>query len=161
MVQPKKKIHFSFLSVEILLISSGHETNNTFILCLKWLIWWHHQINEREFEQTPGDSEGQGSLVYCHPQDHKELDTAEQMNHNSVWNAWNTTGANRERLCSCSTYYVVRETGINQIITVIKSGKIYIFVKNIYMCVCVCVCLCVCVCIIESLCCIAEINTKL
>ena len=24
---------------------------------------WHHQLNEHEFEQTPGDSEGQGSLV--------------------------------------------------------------------------------------------------
>ena len=24
---------------------------------------WHHQLNGPEFEQTPGDSEGQGSLV--------------------------------------------------------------------------------------------------
>ena len=23
---------------------------------------WHHQLNEHEFEQTPGDGEGQGSL---------------------------------------------------------------------------------------------------
>ena len=23
---------------------------------------WHHQFDGREFEQTPGDSEGQGSL---------------------------------------------------------------------------------------------------
>ena len=23
---------------------------------------WHHQLNGREFEQAPGDSEGQGSL---------------------------------------------------------------------------------------------------
>ena len=27
-------------------------------------------------EQTPGDSEGQGRLVCCSPQDRKELDTA-------------------------------------------------------------------------------------
>ena len=98
---------------------------------------WHHHFNGRELGQTLGDGEGQGSLVYCSPRGHKELDTAERMNNNSVWNAWNTTGANRERLCSCSTYSVVRETGINQIIAVIKSGKIYIFVRNIYMCVCV------------------------
>ena len=25
-----------------------------------------------EFEQTPGDSEGQGSLAYCSPWGHKE-----------------------------------------------------------------------------------------
>ena len=29
-----------------------------------------------EFEQTLGDSEGQGSPVYCSPWGHKELDTA-------------------------------------------------------------------------------------
>ena len=26
---------------------------------------WHHWLNGHEFEQTPGDSEGQGSLVFC------------------------------------------------------------------------------------------------
>ena len=28
-----------------------------------------------EFEQTPGDNEGQGSLACCSPWGHKELDT--------------------------------------------------------------------------------------
>ena len=27
------------------------------------MIGWHHQLNEHEFEQTPGDIEGQGSLA--------------------------------------------------------------------------------------------------
>ena len=31
----------------------------------------HHQLNGHEFEQTPGDSEGQ---VCCSPWGHKELD---------------------------------------------------------------------------------------
>ena len=26
---------------------------------------WHHLLNKYEFEQTPGDSEGQGSLLCC------------------------------------------------------------------------------------------------
>ena len=26
------------------------------------MVGWHHQLNGHEFEQTPGDSEGQGSL---------------------------------------------------------------------------------------------------
>ena len=30
-----------------------------------------------EFEQTPGDIEGQGSLACCSPWGHKELDTTE------------------------------------------------------------------------------------
>ena len=28
---------------------------------------WHHQLNAREFEQTPGDSERQGSWACCSP----------------------------------------------------------------------------------------------
>ena len=28
-------------------------------------VGWHHRLNGHEFEQTRGDSEGQGSLVYC------------------------------------------------------------------------------------------------
>ena len=28
---------------------------------------WHHQLSGNEFEQTPGVSEGQGSLVCCSP----------------------------------------------------------------------------------------------
>ena len=29
------------------------------------MVGWHHQLNGNEFEPTPGDSEGQGSLVCC------------------------------------------------------------------------------------------------
>ena len=32
----------------------------------------HRQFNGHESEQTPGDSEGQGSLVCCRPWGHKE-----------------------------------------------------------------------------------------
>ena len=38
------------------------------------MIKWHHQINGHEFEQTPGDGKGQGSLVCYSPWGHKELD---------------------------------------------------------------------------------------
>ena len=27
------------------------------------MVRWHHQLNRHEFEQTLGDSEGQGSLI--------------------------------------------------------------------------------------------------
>ena len=35
----------------------------------------HHQLNGHEFEQTPGDSEGQGSLACCSPLGHNESGT--------------------------------------------------------------------------------------
>ena len=44
------------------------------------MVGWHHRLNGHEFEQTLGDSEGQGSLACCSPWGHKELDMTEQMN---------------------------------------------------------------------------------
>ena len=38
---------------------------------------WHHRLNGPEFEQPPGNGDGQGSLACCSPLGHKELDTAE------------------------------------------------------------------------------------
>ena len=35
---------------------------------------WHHWLNGHESEQTPGHSEGQGSLACCSLWGHKELD---------------------------------------------------------------------------------------
>ena len=46
------------------------------------MVGWHHWLNRHEFEQTPGDSEGQGSVhdaVYC-------------ITKNWTWlNTWTTT----------------------------------------------------------------------
>ena len=39
------------------------------------MVGWHHQLNEHELEQTPGDRKGQGSLVCCRPWGHNESDT--------------------------------------------------------------------------------------
>ena len=38
------------------------------------MVGWYHQLNEHELEQTPGDSEGQSSLVCCCLWGHKESD---------------------------------------------------------------------------------------
>ena len=38
------------------------------------IVGWHNQLNGREFEQTLGDSEGQGSLVCHSPWVCKELE---------------------------------------------------------------------------------------
>ena len=45
------------------------------------MVAWHHQLNGHEFEQTPGASEGQESLVCCSAWGCKESDT-EQRNKN-------------------------------------------------------------------------------
>ena len=42
------------------------------------MVGWHHWLNGHEFEQAPGDGDGQGSLVCCSPWGHKESEKTEQ-----------------------------------------------------------------------------------
>ena len=49
------------------------------------MVGWHHQLNGHEFVQTPGDGEGQRSLVRCSPWGLKELETTQQLNNNNIW----------------------------------------------------------------------------
>ena len=44
------------------------------------MIGWHQLLNGDEFEQAPGDAEGQGNLACCSPWGHKGLAMGEQLN---------------------------------------------------------------------------------
>ena len=46
------------------------------------MVGWHHQLNRHEFQQTPGDGEGQGRLVCCSPEGCKKSNMTEQLNNN-------------------------------------------------------------------------------
>ena len=46
------------------------------------MVGWHHGLNGYEFEQAPGDGEGQGSVVCYHSWGHKESDMTERLNNN-------------------------------------------------------------------------------
>ena len=53
------------------------------------MVGWHHRLNGHEFEQTLGDSEGQGSLACCSPWGPKESNTTEQLsNNNTLATVW-------------------------------------------------------------------------
>ena len=39
------------------------------------MVGWHHRLDGHEFEQAPGDGEGQGSLACCSPWGCQELYT--------------------------------------------------------------------------------------
>ena len=47
------------------------------------MVGWHHRLSGHEFEQTPENSEGQGSLACCSPWGHRELDMPERLNNQS------------------------------------------------------------------------------
>ena len=49
------------------------------------MVGWHPHLNREQLEETPGDSEGQGSLVYCRPSDHRvRLSLAAEQNNHGV-----------------------------------------------------------------------------
>ena len=52
------------------------------------MVGWYHRLSGHEFEQDPGDGEGQGSPVCCGSWGHKELDVTEQLNSNSSNGRW-------------------------------------------------------------------------
>ena len=47
-------------------------------------VGWHHRLNGHEFEQAPGDGEGQGSLACHSPWGYKESDITERLNDNEI-----------------------------------------------------------------------------
>ena len=58
---------------------------------------WHHRLDGREFEWTPGVGDGEGGLACCYSWDRKESDTTELLN----WTELKPT--NILGLCSCSS----------------------------------------------------------
>ena len=55
------------------------------------MVAWHHWFNGHEFEQAPGDSEGQRSLVCCSYWGHKQSDMTEWLNnyhHHQLLERW-------------------------------------------------------------------------
>ena len=47
------------------------------------MVGWHHWLSGHDFEQTPGDGEGQGSLACFSPWGHKESDMTWWLNNNN------------------------------------------------------------------------------
>ena len=44
------------------------------------MVGWHHRFDGHGFEQAPGVGDGQGSLAWCCPWGHKQLDTTDRLN---------------------------------------------------------------------------------
>ena len=80
----------NMLSVHFFFLCSFWDYHNVCTGCL-WNpiisagFGWHHQFNGDEFKQTPGGSEGQGSLACCSPWRCKELDMIVRLNSNIHW----------------------------------------------------------------------------
>ena len=60
---------------------------------------WHHRLDGREFEWTPGVGDGQGGLACCDSWGHTESDTTEQLN-------WTELNSMCVCVCVCVCMYV-------------------------------------------------------
>ena len=72
---------------------------------MRWLDG-NHQLNGHEFEETLGDSEGQGSLACCSPWGRKESDTSERLNNRKKEHASNIkiqTENKKRKSCTMQT----------------------------------------------------------
>jgi len=48
------------------------------------MVGWHHRLDGHEFEQTAGDSEGQGSLACCSLWGRRDSDMTERWNNSKT-----------------------------------------------------------------------------
>ena len=53
------------------------------------MVGWHHWLNGHKFEQTPGDSKGQGSLGCCSSWGYRVgHDLVIEQQHQEGWKRW-------------------------------------------------------------------------
>ena len=69
----------------------------------------HHPLNGHEFEQTPGDSEGEGSLACCSLWGRKELYMNERLNHKNLLYYWTKNKARLEDVLEEYNIEVIRQ----------------------------------------------------
>ena len=98
------------------------------------VVGWHHRLNGHEFEQTLGDSEGQGSLAFYSPRVRKELDTTateqRQIGDDSVTSQ--VTRDQRNRMGG----FIDRPLGeksVNRNSFILVTQYIYKFLKMLYV----------------------------
>ena len=49
------------------------------------MVGWQHRLNGHEFQEAPGEGEGQVSLACCSPWGRKESDTTELLSNHHRW----------------------------------------------------------------------------
>ena len=55
------------------------------------MVGWHHRLDGHEFDQAPGDGEGQGSLACCSPQGGKDRVTEQQQRFQKMLEKFHST----------------------------------------------------------------------
>ena len=64
------------------------------------MVGWPYPSNEYEFEQTPGNSEGQGSLMCFSLWCHKDSDMTQKLNNMPIYTKQSIYGTLKIHICS-------------------------------------------------------------
>ena len=96
-------------------------------------VGWHHQLNGLEFEQAPGDGEGQGSLACCSPLGHDELNMTEQLNNNLSRTVYGHLGLPTAVLFSSHVRGLPHKKSVTQISEVFVSFADRIVLTNSFV----------------------------
>ena len=109
---------------------------------------WHHWLDGRESQWTPGIGDGQGGLACCNSWGRKESDTTKRL----IWS---------DLMWAVGIYYVlwikIRSFCIYFIAWIVPTLEAvsigsFVCLTSLYVCTCVCmcvfVCMCVCMCLI-------------
>ena len=75
---------------------------------------WHHSLDGRESERTPGVSDGQGGLECCDSWGRKELDTTERLN----WLNWMVA-----QQCECTYWSLKMVNMVNSMLCIFYHDK--------------------------------------
>ena len=85
------------------------------------IVGWHHRFSGHKFEQTLGDSEGQGSLACCNPWSRKVSDMTEQLTNKKCFGRINLLASCRSVLQK----YTSPHTGVRFLKTNICNVFLY------------------------------------
>ena len=109
---------------------------------------WHHWLDGRESEWTPGVGDGQGGLVCCYSWGHKGSDTTEWLNWTecikwttnenrlystesstwcSLWPKWKGNSKKRGYMYTCSQFTLLHSRKWYNIVKQLYSNKFFFF----------------------------------
>ena len=87
----------------------------------------HHWVNGHELGQTPGDSEGQGSLVCCSPWGHEDSDTTRWLNNKIVFLSGNCPQSKGTAYTKVTPIWKLINVGIKKSVPLVSILNIFEF----------------------------------
>ena len=94
------------------------------------MLGWYPWLNGHEFEQAPGDGEGQRSLVCCSPWGHKESDMTWRLNINNSSSAYKSDKQRNNIQPWCVPFPILNQSTVPCPVLTVASWPAYRFLRR-------------------------------